>query len=278
MTTARSAPRAPSGPRPWADTDRQASRPRGSVVRAERDGRRKGHQLQDAPEHGHRARARLSSASEPWTPETAVRRSSGPCVRADLAQVPTDMRPGRGVDGRADPRLVPSSMAAAPTGMAPLELSIVCPGVAQASLNLPTPSRSIEKKACPEYSGCSAMEHPSGQGGFMRARHLMLVTPLLGAGLVFGTVEAPQAAVNASATKTAASDAGRQGDPHSATQKKSSRAQYRAGYRQGFRDGRHDCRRSRSWGGGGNAWERGYNAGFRAGCAQVRRRPGGHRS
>ena len=146
MTTARSAPRAPSDPRPWADTDRQASRPRGSVVRAERNGRRKGHQLQDAPEHGHRARARLSSASEPWTPETAVRRSSGPCVRADLAQVPTDMRPGRGVDGRADPRLVPSSMAAAPTGMAPLELSIVCPGVAQASLNLPTPSRSIERR------------------------------------------------------------------------------------------------------------------------------------
>lgn len=41
----------------------------------------------------------------------------------------------------------------------------------------------------------------------MRARHLILVTPLLGAGLVLGAVEAPQTAVNTGTIKTVASNA-----------------------------------------------------------------------
>ena len=118
----------------------------------------------------------------------------------------------------------------------------------------------------------------------MRTRHLMLVTPLLGAGLVMGTVEAPHAAVNAGPVKTVASDAAHrayaQGDDKRRKKRKRppTLVGYREGYRQGFSDGRNDCRRRTSHRRGYmTGWMSGYNSGFSAGCAQSRRhRPGGY--
>jgi hypothetical protein len=117
----------------------------------------------------------------------------------------------------------------------------------------------------------------------MRTRHLILVTPLLGAGLVLGTVEAPQAAITTGPAKTIASNAVHRSDADGDRRhKKRKRAPglvgYRDGYRQGFADGRNDCRRRTGHRRGYmSGWMAGYNSGFSEGCAQSRRhRPGGY--
>jgi hypothetical protein len=109
----------------------------------------------------------------------------------------------------------------------------------------------------------------------MCTRHLMLVTPLLGAGLVLGTVEAPQAAVNTGAVKTVASDAAHrvytQGDKRKRRKRPPTLIGYQEGYLQGLKDGRKNCRRRTNHGRGHiPGWMAGYNAGFSTGCATPR--------
>lgn len=108
----------------------------------------------------------------------------------------------------------------------------------------------------------------------MRKHHLILVTPLLGAGLVLGTVEAPQAVTHAGTAGAVASSAVHKANTDNDRRKKRKRPSlvgYRDGYRQGFSDGRNDCRRSgHRHRGYATGWMAGYNSGFSAGCAQSR--------
>lgn len=119
----------------------------------------------------------------------------------------------------------------------------------------------------------------------MRRIHLAVVAPLLGAGLVLGVGEASQASPPSGSTTTLVQPRIHSTNPKPPEPRATKRrlpptlAGFRDGYRMGFRDGLSDCRRlsafTRRYESG---WMRGYNAGFTAGCSQVRHgRPYGGR-
>jgi hypothetical protein len=116
----------------------------------------------------------------------------------------------------------------------------------------------------------------------MRRTRLILVIPLLGAGLAMGAVEVPQASALPDDTTGA-------GVPHTAAAASALvpasdyTKGYRAGHRDGFADGRKACKRRsfQRFSGATSKYDQGYAAGydsgFAAGCKHARHgRPHGH--
>ena len=96
-------------------------------------------------------------------------------------------------------------------------------------------------------------------------RHLMLVVPLAGASLVFGAVDASQAAVGPGATTHTTATLIRPAGPYTNG--------YREGFNLGYADGRASCRRrthsrprSRSVAAFRSGFIAGYDSGFNRGC------------